>query len=123
MALLKDITLDSGIVVGYHRISSVTITTNVQNVITVISYTSLDKRNEEMEWLANQRRRIELMNKLDNGAGLNYEESQFVNDEQEAMNVFMISNSFVVPYDESADIASAYSYLKTLPEFAGSLDI
>lgn len=123
MALSKIIELDNGIPMSYHRISSLNIATNIQNVITVISYPSSEKRSEELDWLTNQKLRIELMNKLDNGGSLTKEESDIVRAEQDPMSVYTVSRVFVIPYDEYMTVESAYEYLKALPEFEDSLDI
>lgn len=123
MALSKIIELDNGVSMSYHRISSITIATNIQNVITVISYPSSEKRSEELDWLTNQKLRIELMNKLDSGDSLTKEESDIVRTEQDPMNVYTVSRVFVIPYDEYMTVESAYEYLKTLSEFAGATDI
>ena len=48
MALKKEIVLDSGVITKYHRIVSINNVTNVCSIIEVASYTSEEKRNEEM---------------------------------------------------------------------------
>lgn len=47
MALYKEITLDSGIVLNYHRVARVESTTNLQTVIEVQSYISQEQREKE----------------------------------------------------------------------------
>lgn len=47
MALIKEIELDSGVPVRYHRIVSVNTITNVQDIVEVASYTSQAKREQE----------------------------------------------------------------------------
>ena len=49
MALIKEIELDNGVVVRYHRIVSINKITNNCNLIEVASYTTEDKRKEEIE--------------------------------------------------------------------------
>ena len=49
MALLKTIELDSGIVLNYHRIVTITKITNHSTVIEIASYTSKDKRDQEVK--------------------------------------------------------------------------
>ena len=49
MALKKNITLDNGVVLQYHRIISLHKITNEVDVIEVGSYISQDKREEEPE--------------------------------------------------------------------------
>ena len=95
MALNKPIELDSGVVVNYHRIVSLNIITNVQNIVEISSYTSEKKRQEE----------------------------QMVLENGETSNVFVHTSILSVPYDQSATIDTTYEYLKTLPLFEGSEDI
>lgn len=47
MALIKEIELESGIPVRYHRVVSVNTITNVQDIVEVASYVSQAKREEE----------------------------------------------------------------------------
>lgn len=49
MAISKEIELDNGVVVRYHRVTAVYCTTNVQNDIFVTSYTSESKRESERD--------------------------------------------------------------------------
>ena len=44
MGLKKEITLDNGVSVNYHRIVSINNITNVSTIIEVASYTSEEKR-------------------------------------------------------------------------------
>ena len=47
MALKKEIELDNGVIVNYHRIVSLNKITNVGNIIEIASYVSKKKRDEE----------------------------------------------------------------------------
>lgn len=47
MALFKSIKQDDGVTTNYHRILYITITTNRQNSIAVLSYVDSDSRNGE----------------------------------------------------------------------------
>ena len=94
MALIKDITLESGITVNYHRIVSVNNITNYASVIEIASYTSSAKREEEKTALKNN----------------------------EPMNVFIHTQYLKIAYDKSLDVDEAYAYLKTLPEFVACAD-
>ena len=53
MALIKEITLDNGITVNYHRIASVNNITKQAIIIEIQSYTSKGKRLEEKTALEN----------------------------------------------------------------------
>ena len=48
MALGKSIELDNGVVVKYHRITSLNIITNIHNVVEISSYTNETKRQEDL---------------------------------------------------------------------------
>lgn len=94
MALIKEIELDNGVVVRYHRIVSINKITNNCNLIEVASYTTEDKRKEEIE-------------KLSNG---------------EEMNIFINTNYINVPYNEEQTIKQYYDYLKTTDMFKDATD-
>ena len=94
MAILKEIILDSGIPVNYHRVVSVNNITNQTSIIEVGSYVSKNKRLEEKEKLANN----------------------------EKMNVFISTKYLHKEYTQNLNVVSAYDYLKTLEEFSGAVD-
>lgn len=94
MALIKEIELDSGVVVRYHRIVVVNNVTNNANTIEVASYTSKAKREQEKEQLRNR----------------------------EEVTAFIKKTFFEKEYEEDFNVVSAYEYLKTLPEFDGATD-
>lgn len=95
MALYKEITLGNGITVNYHRVVSVNIITNVQNIIEVASYTSKEKREEEKT-------------AIETGS---------------ESNVFIETAYLNADYDQTMSIVSAYDYLKTLPEYEDATDV
>lgn len=94
MAIIKEIALDSGITVNYHRIVSVNNITNHASVIEIASYTSAAKRQEEQNALANN----------------------------QPMNVFISTEYLSKEYTQKLDVDAAYAYLKTLDKFAGAED-
>lgn len=96
MALNKDITLDNGIVLNYHRVVSVNSITNQSSVIEVASYVNEEQRNKEKEW---------------------YETNS-----QEDMNVFIQTKYYPKEYDKELNVDNAYDYLKTLDEFKDAED-
>ena len=49
MGLYREIELESGVTVKYHRVVSVNTVTNVQDVVEVASYTSQAKREESRD--------------------------------------------------------------------------
>lgn len=94
MALIKEIVLDNGITVNYHRIVSVENVTNQLSIIEVASYTSEAKRLEEKEKLANN----------------------------ESMDIFIYTEYISLEYTQDLNVDTAYEYLKTLDKFAGAID-
>lgn len=92
MAILKEIELDSGVIVNYHRVVSVNNITNHASIIEVASYTTKNKRNEEKTALQNN----------------------------EGMNVFIDTEYMSIPYDAEMNVNSAYEYLKTTEKYADS---
>ena len=95
MALYKEITLGNGVTVNYHRVVSVNIITNIQNIIEVASYTSKEKREEEKA-------------AIETGGD---------------SNVFIETTYLNADYDQTMSIVSAYDYLKTLPEYEDATDV
>ena len=94
MALLKQIELDSGIILNYHRIVSITKVTNHATILEIAGYTSKDKRDLEIQ-------------QLKNGEEVTaYIDTAFIN----------------VNYDEDTTIKDWYAYLKTTDEYKDAED-
>lgn len=91
MALLKEIKLDNGIVLNYHRIVSINKITNNSTIIEVASYINETERQKEID----------------------YYNSTEVNE----MNVFIETNYIEKEYNETDTIEELYNYLKTLEMF------
>lgn len=98
MALKKDIELENGIIVGYHRISAISTYVNNSIVISVASYINEEKRNEE---------KIE---KTDE------EYSRDINN-------IVTTLTEIAEYSEDFDVKTAYEYLKTLDKFKDAEDV
>ena len=98
MALQKEIELESGIVVTYHRITSFNKITNVSNIIEVSSYTTEGKRKDEKEYYNSEK-------------------------EDKAMDIFIETEYINKEYDENETIKDAYDYLKTLDKYKNSEDV
>lgn len=113
MALIKEIELDNGIILNYHRITSLNKITNMSNMIEISSYTSESQRQKEKKYQ-------DLQKKSAN-------EEEFTDEEKEALdkgiNVYVNAQYVTTPYDESLTIEDAYDYLKTLNEFKDARDI
>lgn len=98
MALLKTIELSNGVTVTYHRIVSVIKVTNNSNIIEVASYTSQEKRQEEIDYYNSE-------------------------DPDKSMNVFIYSQHISKEYDEEETIVDAYEYLKSTDMFKDAEDV
>lgn len=94
MALIKEIELENGVKVNYHRIVSVNNVTNHASIIEIASYTSKEKREQEKEA---------------------FEKGEFID-------AFKETKFIEKEYEEDLNVVSAYEYLKTLPEFSGCTD-
>lgn len=94
MALLKSIELDSGIVLNYHRIVTITNITNHSTVLEIAGYTSKVKRAQEIQ--------------------------QFNNSEE--ITVYIDTTFMSVDYDEKTTIKDWYAYLKTTERYSGAED-
>ena len=96
MALIKEIELDSGVPVRYHRVVSVNTITNVRDLLEIASYTSQAKREAEKSALA---------------AG-------------EGMDVFISTRYVSAPYGTCPTITRAYEWLKeNVADFEGAEDV
>lgn len=95
MGFIKSIEKPSGIEFTYHRVTSLMVFTNVQNLIEVGSYVTKKKRQDEVECMARMK------------AG----------DTSIEPTVLVEATMIVAPYDPDMTIESAYQYLLTLPEF------
>lgn len=95
MALSKNIELNNGITVNYHRIVSVNNVTNQTSIIEIASYTNKAKRDEE---------KLKLTNK-------------------EPMNIFINTEYMNINYNKNLNVDNAYNYLKTLEKFSNSTDV
>lgn len=94
MALLKKIELDSGIILNYHRIVTITKVTNHATIIEVAGYTSKEKRELEVQQLA---------------CG-------------DAITAYIDTSFMSVDYDENTTIKDWYAYLKTTEKYSGAED-
>lgn len=100
MALKKEIVLDNGITVNYHRIVSLSKITNQSNMIEVASYTSKEKREEEKEAIKKGQESGEAI----------------------STNIFIDTTYINKEYNETEAIEDSYSYLKTLDKFKNAED-
>lgn len=101
MALKKEIELENGITLNYHRIVSINKITNNAIIIEVASYINEKKRQEEIELLKNMQE----------------------NGEVTPMNVFIDTTYISKEYSENETIEDIYNYLKTTEKFKDAEDI
>lgn len=95
MALEKEIELENGIILNYHRIVSMNKITNNSTTIEVAGYTNKEKREIEQNAIANG----------------------------EPFNVYIETEYISKDYNEEETIEDAYDYLKTLDKFKEATDI
>lgn len=93
MALKKEIELENGVIVNYHRIASINKITNNSNIIEIASYTNEEKRKEEIEKFG------------------------------QSMNIFINTTYINTEYNETDTIRELYGYLKTTELFLNAEDI
>ena len=94
MALLKQIELESGIILNYHRIVTITKITNHSTVLEIAGYTSPAKREQEIQQLASG----------------------------EPITAYIDTTFMSADYDENATIKDWYAYLKTTEQYADAED-
>lgn len=97
MALQKEIELNSGVVVNYHRIEHYIMAINNYVWVEVKSYISADKRQEEIATLQ-------------------------LDDENSWWDGFVSSRCYELPYKENMTIQEIYDELKKQPEYEGATD-
>lgn len=113
MALNKEIEIDNGMILNYHRITSLNKITNVSNTIEVSSYTTQIQREKEQRYQ-------ELQRKSTNSEELTEEEQQLLNN---GINIIIETDYVQIPYDKKMTIENAYKYLKTTEKFRNAEDV
>ena len=113
MALQKQIELESGVILNYHRITSLNKITNIVNTIEVSSYTNEVQRNKEQQYQLVQK-------KSANNEELTEEEQKLLDN---GINVFIDTDYINISYNESMTIEKAYDYLKTLEKYKNSTNV
>ena len=107
MGLVKETALPNGVPVKYHRIASLTVVVNNQNIIEVSSYIDLERRIEERE------AQIALAE---------YNVNPGSESSAPSSDVFINTTFFNAEYDPSMSVESAYEWLKQQPMFEGAQD-
>lgn len=101
MALKKEIELENGVILNYHRISSINKVTNNITVIEVASYINEIQRQKEQEALEKGQETGEAI----------------------PMNVLIESTFINKEYIEDETIKDLYEYLKTTEKFKDAEDV
>mgnify|MGYP001625278471 CR=1 FL=1 len=113
MALQKEIELENGVTLNYHRITSLNKITNISNNIEISSYTNENQRLKEKAYQDLQKRQA-------NGEELTEEEQLQLN---QGIDVFINTEYINLPYDEAMTIENAYDFLKSLDKYAEAIDV
>lgn len=113
MALQKRIELENGVVLNYHRITSLNKITNISNNVEISSYTNEHQREKEKTYQEFQKKSAE-------GQELTGEEQKELN---AGINVFIDTTFIQLPYNEEQTIEEVYEYLKTTDKFKDSINI
>lgn len=100
MALKKNIELDNGIILNYHRITSINKITNNMTLIEISSYINEKKRQEEVDAIKQGQETGEAV----------------------SMNVFIETTYMNKEYIEDETIKDLYDYLKTTEKFKDAED-
>lgn len=101
MALKKGIVGNDGVAVSYHRIIGVSMVVHGLISIEVGSYVNESYRNNQKV----------------------FEQEQSEGKQTTVTPPYILTRYFIMPYNNSFTISSAYEYLKTLPEFEGAEDV
>lgn len=111
MALQKEIELENGVILNYHRITSLNKITNISNNIEISSYANENQRLKEKDYQDLQ---------MKNATDITEEEQSQLD---KGINVFIYTEYINIPYDENMTIENAYDYLKTLDKYKDSIDV
>lgn len=112
MALKKEIELENGIILNYHRITSLNKITNITNIIEINSYANKTQRQKEKDYQDVQKKNA-------SNEELTIEEQELL---EKGINVFIETDYINVPYDENMTIEEAYEYLKTTDKYKDAED-
>ena len=103
MALKKTVILENGIPMSYHRIAEIQNVVNEGTKIKILSYVNQEQRLKEKELKDRDRIRRMPMPKYGD--------------------LYIVSDTVQLPYNDTLDIVSAYEYLKTTEKYKDAEDI
>lgn len=112
MALQKNIELENGVILNYHRIANLSKITNIKNIIEVSSYVNKQQREKEKIYQELQTRNA--------NEELTKEEREELN---KGINVLIETEYINLNYDEDMTIEQAYAYIKTSNKYKDSKDV
>jgi hypothetical protein len=112
MALQKEIEMENGVALNYHRITALNKITNQSNLIEVNSYISKAQREKEQRYQ-------ELQKKSANNEEMTDEEREEL---EKGINVLVEADFINTPYDPEMTIQTAYDYLKTKEKYKNAID-
>lgn len=95
MALKKEIKMNNGIILTYHRIVSLNKITNNSSIIEVASYLKEEERQKEIIYFESE-------------------------DPDKKCDVIIVTEYIAKEYNEDETIKDAYDYLKTIEMFEGA---
>lgn len=113
MALEKEILLENGIILNYHRIVSLNKITNISNNIEINSYVNKAQRDKEKIYQ-------DVQAKNANGEILTEEEQELLD---EGINVLVEADYIQKKYNANETIEEAYEFLKTIDKYKNGEDI
>lgn len=113
MALQKEIELENGIILNYHRIVSLNKITNITNIVEINSYANEKQRQKEKEYQDIQKKNVF-------NEELTIEEQELLD---KGINVFVEADYINIPYNENTTIEDVYEYLKTTEKYLDATDV
>lgn len=113
MALQKEIELENGITLNYHRITSLNKITNIANIVEINSYANESKRQKEKEYHNVQKKNA-------SNEELSTTEQELL---EKGINVFVEADCINLPYNEDTTIEDVYEYLKTTEKYKNAEDV
>lgn len=127
MALQKDIKMENGVTLSYHRVTSVDNVTNISSIIQVASYIDTEEREKEQHYVEVQNKNKELELRRSNNELI--EDDELLTDDEKALlfvtgvNILKETTFYKLPYDKNLNVDGAYEHLKTLDVFKDAKDV
>lgn len=130
MALVKEIEKENGVVLNYHRITSLNKITNQNNIIEVNSYINEKQREKEKEYQELQKEYAKVIEELENPdlteeerEELELKEQKLQEELEKGINVLIDADYISTDYNAEMTIEVAYKYLKTTEKYKDAKDV